>query len=73
LTAYSLLRKPGRGRHRQPSLVAGRVGRKARPTSVVVALGWGLTAAMLDTSDVLVVLDQLDQAGLVSGWMAAGG
>jgi lincosamide nucleotidyltransferase A/C/D/E len=48
-----------------------RVGRTARPKSVVVALGWGLTAAMLDASDVLVILDQLDQAGLVV-WLDGG-
>jgi hypothetical protein len=70
LTLSSLLRKRGRGGHRQPSLVA-RVGCKARPKSVAVALGWGLTAAMLDASDVLVVLDQLDRAGLVV-WLDGG-
>jgi lincosamide nucleotidyltransferase A/C/D/E len=37
----------------------------------VVALGWELTAAMLDASDVLVVLDQLDRAGLVV-WLDGG-
>ena len=48
-----------------------RVGCKARAKSVVVALGVGLTAAMLDASDVLVVLDQLDQAGQVV-WLDGG-
>ena len=37
----------------------------------MVALGWELTAAMLDASDVLVVLDQLDRAGVVV-WLDGG-
>jgi hypothetical protein len=39
--------------------------------SVVVALRWGLSMAMLDTRDVLVILDQLDRAGLVV-WLDGG-
>jgi lincosamide nucleotidyltransferase A/C/D/E len=39
--------------------------------SVVVALEWGLTMAMLDASDVLEVLDQLQRVGLVV-WLDGG-
>lgn len=37
----------------------------------MVTLGWELTAAMLDASDVLVVLGQLDRAGVVV-WLDGG-
>jgi Aminoglycoside-2''-adenylyltransferase len=60
----------GRAGRRQP-FSWRRDGRRARPRSVVVALRWELTAAMLDASDVLVVLDQLDRAGLMV-WLDGG-
>jgi hypothetical protein len=44
---------------------------EAGPKSVVVALGWRLTAAMLDATDVLGILDQLDGAGLMV-WLDGG-
>jgi lincosamide nucleotidyltransferase A/C/D/E len=60
-------------RRRQPLLVARcwPVGRMMPSKSVVAALGWELSTAMLEASDVLVVLDQLERVGLVV-WLDGG-